>query len=442
MKKMWAMASVATGSMLVGALAGCGASAPSTTAKASNGQHAPVTVTLMTWQSSATNQLIMNALKPLEKKYPYIHVQNLPTPSSDYYQKLDTMFTAHQLPDLFWAGNEHEQQWGAENLLYNWTKLANATKNSTFNIADFAPDAIQNWEVNGQLDGLPSLMNTYGVYYNVSMFHKAGLPLPKPGWTYAQLMHDAQVLTQKSGSTVSQYGLWAPPDSPFNLGQYAASARGRPFVNRILDPTQVTAGHAFIQGVKMWSHAIQKGWVTGPTYPTADETSVFLAGKIPMLYGGQWLAATFLQNQPSFKWGFAPMPVVQNNVQPYDAVGICSPAYLKHPHATWLVLSYLDTKLWGTVLPEHPVAPPAYLPDAQPYFQKLTADGESSVANAVEDELKATHKQPVKFLAPWAGNANAVITEYWNNILEGKVPITSTVNTMVSKIKATMTSTP
>lgn len=62
------------------------------------------------------------------------------------------------------------------------------------------------------------------------------MPLPAPGWSYNDMLHDAQVLTQKNGNTVTRSGLWSPPDDPFSLSDYSVSAGGAPFENSILTP--------------------------------------------------------------------------------------------------------------------------------------------------------------------------------------------------------------
>ncbi|MCL5065820.1 MAG: extracellular solute-binding protein [Firmicutes bacterium] len=404
--------------------------------------HKPVTVTLMTWQSAHTNQLILNAMKPLEKKYPWIHVKNIPTPSSDYYQKLDTMFTAHNLPDLFWSGNEHEQDWGAQKLLYNWTKYAKNPGVPWFSLKKFAPDAVVNWRVNGQLYGLPTMMNTYGYYYNANLFKAAHLPLPKVGWTYAQFYHDAQVLTQKSGSKVTRYGVITPNNDVWYMGQYAESAGGVPFENRIADPTKITAAKQLIDGTELMVKAIKNGSVAPPTYTVSNSTAVFATGTVPMMGGGQWLTTSILQDSPKFQWGWAPQPIVKRNVQPYDAVGIASPSNIADPSAVWLVLSYLDTDGLGTMLGEHPVASPAYVPAASSYFNTLKKDGEASVGQSVKYELTAPLKNPGKFLSTWASNADNVITAEWNDILMDKVPTYKGVNHMVYEINQAIKTAP
>jgi len=43
----------------------------------------------------------------------------------------------------------------------------------------------------------------------------------------------------------------------------------------------------------------------------------------------------YLKANIGFKFGFAPLPVAKDPVQPYDAVGIISPSTIKNPDAVW-----------------------------------------------------------------------------------------------------------
>src|SRR5882724_4003367 len=70
-----------------------------------------VTVTLMTWESTSTNQLIDSALQKFMQQNPTIKVERIASPNSDYGQKLSSLVLAKKLPDLFWAGNDTEQQY-------------------------------------------------------------------------------------------------------------------------------------------------------------------------------------------------------------------------------------------------------------------------------------------------------------------------------------------
>ncbi len=178
--------------------------------------------------------------------------------------------------------------------------------------------------------------------------------------------------------------------------------------------------------------------MTPPTYDVSNATAGFASGKIPMLWGGQWLAATFLQSKPSFQYGFAPQPIVSKQVQPYDAVGIASPSYIQHPDAVWKVMQFLDSTAWESILPSSPVAPTAYQPAAQSYYNALKSAGLTSVADTVHYELNAPDKLGVRFMTTWATKANDIITADWNNVLLGKVPVQSGVQNMVNQLNATI----
>jgi ABC-type glycerol-3-phosphate transport system substrate-binding protein len=405
----------------------------------SSANHATTTVTLMTWETPATNALIDKAMATFMKLNPTITVQRLSSPSSNYGQKLTSMIVAHKLPDLFWAGNDTEQQYGAQGLLYDWTSMAN-TASAGYNIKNFAPLSIANWSVAGHIDGLPSLMNTYGVWYNISAFKAAGLPLPTVGWTYTDMFHDAQVLTSKMTGSGTHYGLIAPPDDPFSIGQYSMSAGGAPFINDIVNPTKVTISPQFIQGTTLYEQAISKGYLSPPNFDSSNSPTDFAGGKIPMLYGGQWLAAGWLLSPPKFKFGFSPMPIVSKRVQPYDAVGIVSPKYISNPAAVWKVLQYLDTTAWETILPASPVAPSSYVPSAAPYFNTLKTAGLNSVADSVNYELTSSVKSGIRFDPTWATKAGAIITAQWNDILLGKTPVAQGSNSMATALNQLISS--
>lgn len=393
----------------------------------------PKTVTFMTWETVDTNKLIDQAMAEFMKQNPDIKVQRIPSPNSDYGQKLSSLVLAKKLPDIFWAGNDTEQQYGAQGLLYDWSSQAQQSSGD-FDINKFAPNSLANWKTSDKLYGLPTLMNTYGIWYNEDLFKQAGLPLPKIGWTYDEMLHDAQVLTQKDGGKVSRYGLWNTPDDPFLTNNCAVSAGGTSFEDKLLNPSSVTVSPEFINCAKMFAGAVQNGSVTPPGYNTDTAQDSFVAGKIPMFYNGQWLAAGFLQSKPGFKYGFAPLPQVKKNVQVYDAVGIASPTYIKNPDATWKVMQFLASKAWETVLPGSPVAPAAYVPSSTPYFDTLKKDDLSSVADSVNYTLNTPDKVGIRFVAPWSSKATDVITANWNDILLGKKPLESGTQQMVQQI--------
>ena len=75
----------------------------------------PVTVTVMTWESADTNVAIKKALEGF--KDDKVTVNLIDTPSGQYGDKLASLTQAKKLPDLFWCGNDTEQQYTSQGLL-------------------------------------------------------------------------------------------------------------------------------------------------------------------------------------------------------------------------------------------------------------------------------------------------------------------------------------
>lgn len=401
-----------------------------TTALGLSAASAQTTVTLMTWEGADTNKLIRASLDAFEKQNPDLKVELVPSPNSGYDQKIQSMILARKLPDLFWIGNDKILEFGSKGILFDWSKYA-----FRLQAAQYAPGALDKYKLNGKLYGLPSLMNTYGFFYNEDAFKAANVPLPKAGWTYQDFFTAAQKLT-KNGKYAVVYSTSDPFNNPFFMSQYALSAGGAPFQNSYLNPTKVTASPQFVEGTKLLVDAIKNGHVAPPTYPTDGQLENFLAGSVPMLGAGQWLAASMLQSAPKFKVGFVPLPQVKVRAQPFDAVGIAAPATIKNPDAVWKVLTFLDTRAWESVLPASPVAPAAFVPSSKPYFDKLRAAGFTSVADSVNYTLGTKTTDGIRFIAPWSGKANDQIRASWNDILLGKVPTESGVQKLVQQLNS------
>ncbi|MER6399549.1 extracellular solute-binding protein [Kitasatospora sp. NPDC001603] len=391
----------------------------------------PVTVTLMTWESAGTNAAIDKALADFHA--PGITVKRLDTPSGNYADKLAALTQAHQLPDLFWCGNDTEQQYASQGLLTDWSsRLAADTQLA----GGFAPNVLANWKSpKGKLGGLPSLLNTYGVWYNADAFTAAGLPLPKAGWTWDEMYRDAAALAHKDGAS---YGLIADnmtsTDGPFTLSTYALSQGQDGFTDNANNPTRATISPSFTEGVTKLAAAIKAGDVAPPGYDAANAQSLLAAGKLPMLFSGQWLAAGFIANKPSVNVGFAPMPQNGTPATLYDAVGVCTPSATTHPDATFQVLKYLDTTVWSKVLPSSPVAPPAFTGAQSAYFEALAAADMPTVATAVKAGLDTTATSGVRFTTNWAAQYNDLVKAYWQPVLAGGRPV-SDLYTMATKIK-------
>ena len=160
-------------------------------------------------------------------------------------------------------------------------------------------------EWNGKYYGVPLNRSVPVLFYNKTMFAKAGIQNPPKTWT--QLVADAKKLTKGSGSSkVYGYGPlvdWWPWESMvWSSGSHILSANGTsaafntPSLNHILSMQQslVKSGDALVE--------------TGPNYWNLM-TEDFIKGKIAMDTDSIGDAAQVKQGVGSkFQWGTAFMP--------------------------------------------------------------------------------------------------------------------------------------
>jgi ABC-type glycerol-3-phosphate transport system substrate-binding protein len=177
------------------------------------------------------------------------------------------------------------------------------------NLDIFAPEAVQNYSLQGKTYGLPVSMSVDALAYNVDLFDANGLPHPPvdpkdPSWTMERFQEVAQKLTNGS----DQFG-------------FGGSANG-------YDSGGITDGTYF--GMPGWDDPAQKSrfdspeWAKGAQYwldlrtkykvqPNADQakamratfTDPFLSGKIGMnvVYSISWKP-----EQIHMKWALATIP--------------------------------------------------------------------------------------------------------------------------------------
>lgn len=94
-------------------------------------------------------------------------------------------------------------------LLLNLKPLMNA--DAAFRRDDFFPGTIERYTAKGGVWALPLAYETAPlIVYNRTLFQNAGLPEPRPGWTWDDLLTAAERLTERDGQTIRTYGFMDP----------------------------------------------------------------------------------------------------------------------------------------------------------------------------------------------------------------------------------------
>src|SRR5437764_4177667 len=173
-----------------------------------------------------------------------------------------------------------------------WIDLAPFLSKDHIALSQFPKTSLYYTQYKGKRCALPLLADSYGLYYNKTLFAKAGIS--KPPKTFSQLTADAKKLTQRSGNNIKVAGY--DPYWGFYSGNFADMTNYAPlFGAKYLDSkgkSQVSKQFAFSK-ILRW----QKSLVDWYGYDNlvrfqakpADEFSAsnaFETGRIAMIMDG------------------------------------------------------------------------------------------------------------------------------------------------------------
>jgi multiple sugar transport system substrate-binding protein len=237
-----------------------------------------------------------------------------------------------------------------------WIDLGPLLRRDHIDVNQFPATSRYYTQYKGTRCALPLLADATGLYYNTTLFKKAGLKGPPE--TLSQLAAYAKKLTQKNGDGSIKV-LGYDPNMNFYMGGYGAGASGyQPLIGgRYFDKN----GKSSLSTDPAWAKLLrwQKGlidffgydklvrWQAGagdefaPSHP-------FETGKLAMMLDGEWRVAFIKNEHPELKYATAPMPVLDGRPSLYGAgavngtiIGI--PKGGKNRDQAWDLVKYLTT---------------------------------------------------------------------------------------------------
>lgn len=157
----------------------------------------PVTLRFYSHNAGILNDADLETLigNPVKAKYPNITIELIKGTN------LDKMIAAGEVPDIIATSNYYLHdvlQMGLGSDLNQWIKSQNVDLNR------FEPETInvmKKFGKNGEMFGIPYAMNYGVVAYNKDIFDKFGVPYPKDGMTWNQILDLARQVTRADQGT-------------------------------------------------------------------------------------------------------------------------------------------------------------------------------------------------------------------------------------------------
>jgi multiple sugar transport system substrate-binding protein len=233
-----------------------------------------------------------------------------------------------------------------------WIDLSSLMQASHISPNDFPAAPRYYTQYAGKRCALPLLADDYGLYYNKTLFQRAGIT--RPPRTISELTADAKKLTQRSSNGgIKVAGL----DPVIGFYENVPERWGQAFGVKWLD----SDGHSNISKDPAWTKMFkwQKSVIDWYGYKNlvrfqaglGDEFSAsqaFEKGKLAMNLDGEWRVAFIADEHPELNYGTAPIPVDDAHPELYGSgyingtiIGI--PKGGKHQDQAWALVKYLTT---------------------------------------------------------------------------------------------------
>jgi multiple sugar transport system substrate-binding protein len=346
------MKRVATACVLLAAtlpLSACFGGGKSGSSSKTTSSSKPVTLTAWVGWSAGTHEL--KAFKSLVDEYnrnhPKIHVKVVGDINDT---KIVAAIRSGTAPDIVSSFNSYNV--GNYCGTGGWIDLTPYLKKDHIDVNGFPPATRYYTQYGGKRCALPLLADTYGLYYNKTLFAKAGIKSPPK--TISELTADAKKLTQRSSDgTIKVAGI----DPLIGFYENVPERWGQSFGVQWLTSDNKSNISKDPAWTKMFEW--QKSLVDWYGYAKlarfqaglGDEFSAsqaFEQGKLAMNLDGEWRVAFIADEHPSLNYGTAPMPVDDAHPELYGSgyingtiIGI--PRGGKHQDQAWQVVKYLTT---------------------------------------------------------------------------------------------------
>ncbi|MES2202303.1 MAG: sugar ABC transporter substrate-binding protein [candidate division FCPU426 bacterium] len=335
-------------------------------------QGKPHTLRLRYWGDLEEMGIISSMLADFKKAHPGSMVSAERKPADNTYKDiLLTEFAAGLAPDVIFVDAEGMDQLLGEDKLLDLTPFLEKEKD--LKIADYYPAIVKRFSKDGKLFVLPRDISPIAViYYNKSLFDKAGLSYPKDDWDWEALRKDARLLTHRSADgKASQLGF---ADDRTTAEGWILSSGGS-MVDDPIHPTRISADSPeALRGIQFRWDLLQKDRSMASQADTraflVGGDSLFSNGMLAMYHSGIWKTPAFRKIK-AFDWDVAMFPKGPGGRRAFSSggSGYAIRKDCADPELAWALIKSLAGPEGQKRLAMTGLAQPALMPlAASPYF--------------------------------------------------------------------------
>ncbi len=407
MKAKKVAALLLAGTLMIGALAGCGGDSGSSTASkggdssktSSTGgetsntgakSDASLEIWLYGWEKASADKVKEDAIKWEEETG--VKITCTDVASDSFSTKIQATLAGGAAPDMTFldAGVQSTQLAAKGKLLglkeYGVEEHKDKFYDSVWDTLVYKDDVY----------GLRITANNLALFYNKELFKNASLEEPSADWTWDDLRNAAKTLTDTSNNV---YGLDLPIYN--DNGGYCWTwlpflwQNGGEFMNE--DRTQCIVNSAEgVEALEFWKAMVQED-KSVPLNAAPTGVNRFTSGATAMVIDGPWNLSTFLSD-PEFKdkFGVAPLPKQKESATVVGGEGISIFSSTKYPQEAYDYLVHLTcTDFVETFWANWITVPPQ--PDYADFYKDDATYG--AYLQVFSDQMETSHTRP--FTPSW-----------------------------------------
>jgi multiple sugar transport system substrate-binding protein len=270
---------------------------------------------------------------------------------ADLIARLSTAIAGGSPPDLFLMNYRFYGQFAAKNAVEPVDERLGSS--ARIHPGDFYPEAMRAFQWHGRQLCMPQNVSSLAVYYNRDLFRRYGVPEPRPGWTWSDMVGTAMNLTRSQAGTivkgtesegsarrVAVYGLGVEP-SVIRVAPLIWSNGGK-LVDDEKRPTRFTFDDPAAREALRIFLDVRTTYGVVPTdeeVESEDDESRFSNGRLAMLLSSRRATTTF-RTITGFEWDVAPLPILGSPAGVLHSDAYCMTRGARHKDAAWRFMEY------------------------------------------------------------------------------------------------------
>ncbi|MBM4086699.1 MAG: sugar ABC transporter substrate-binding protein [Planctomycetes bacterium] len=271
-------------------------------------------------------QLVVDAFEAL---HPDVKVDIIHIPSR-YPDKVMTMAVGGTAPDVMMMEITSYPAFAQKGALLN---LEPFIQRDNLDFADVYPLAVDAFRYRGQLYALPRDISGHAMFYNKSIFDKAGMAYPTDEWTWDDFREACRKLTMDSDGDglVEQYG------AVFGDFQTLMWAFGGDVLDNPHSPTRCVITEPRALAALEFGVGLFREKVVAPPEVTRDQGwfQMFETGRVGMFFSGRWMTPNFKLIK-GFEWDVTSVPKGPvGRATRHGGTAYSVSSKTRHPEAAW-----------------------------------------------------------------------------------------------------------